>query len=94
MNQRNVSLFLLLIPLVALGQRKDVEGMRYLDENGRPVQCKQILIPNVGEFQVLKCDFHMHRFFDRLVWPTIRNQEVWEEGLDAFAIHDHIEYTL
>lgn len=95
MNQRNVSLFLLfLIPLVALGQRKDVEGMRYLDENRRPVQRKQILIPNVGEFQVLKCDFHMHTVFsDGLVWPTIRNQEVWEEGSDAFAITDHIEYT-
>ena len=95
MNQRNVCLsLLLLVPLLALGQRKEVEGMRYLDENRRPVQREQIIIPNVGEYQVLKCDFHMHTVFsDGQVWPTIRNQEVWEEGLDAYAITDHIEYT-
>ncbi len=95
MNQRNVCLsLLLLVPLLALGQRKEVEGMRYLDENRRPVQREQIIIPNVGAYQVLKCDFHMHTVFsDGQVWPTIRNQEVWEEGLDAYAITDHIEYT-
>ena len=39
MNQRNVCLSLLvLVPLLALGQRKEVEGMRYLDENWRPAQ--------------------------------------------------------
>lgn len=95
MNQRNVCLSLLvLVPLLALGQRKEVEGMRYLDENRRPAQREQIIIPNVGAYQVLKCDFHMHTVFsDGQVWPTIRNQEVWEEGLDAYAITDHIEYT-
>ena len=78
MNQRNVCLSLLvLVPLLALGQRKDVEGMRYLDENRRPAQREQIIIPNVGAYQVLKCDFHMHTVFsDGQVWPTIRNQEV------------------
>ncbi len=95
MNQRNVCLSLLvLVPLLALGQRKDVEGMRYLDENRRPAQREQIIIPNVGAYQVLKCDFHMHTVFsDGNVWPTVRNQEVWQEGLDAYAITDHIEYT-
>jgi hypothetical protein len=35
----------------------------------------------------------MHTVFsDGLVWPTIRVQEAWEEGLDAIAISDHIEY--
>ncbi len=95
MNQRNVCLSLLvLVPLLALGQRKEVEGMRYLDENRRPAQREQIIIPNVGAYQVLKCDFHMHTVFsDGNVWPTVRNQEVWQEGLDAYAITDHIEYT-
>ena len=95
MNQRNVCLFLLLlIPVLALGQRQEVEGMRYLDENRRPVYREHIIIPDVGAYQVLKCDFHMHTVFsDGHVWPNVRNQEVWQEGLDAYAITDHVEYT-
>jgi len=27
-----------------------------------------------------------------LVWPTVRVDEAWREGLDAIAISDHIEY--
>ncbi|MFA7583483.1 MAG: Sb-PDE family phosphodiesterase [Proteiniphilum sp.] len=95
MNQRNMCLFLLLlIPVLALGQRQEVEGMRYLDENRRPVYREHIIIPDVGAYQVLKCDFHMHTVFsDGHVWPNVRNQEVWQEGLDAYAITDHVEYT-
>jgi len=95
MNQRNVCLsLLLLIPVLALGQRQEVEGMRYLDENRRPVYREHIIIPDVGAYQVLKCDFHMHTVFsDGHVWPNVRNQEVWQEGLDAYAITDHVEYT-
>jgi len=85
---------LLLIPVLALGQRQEVEGMRYLDENRRPVYREHIIIPDVGAYQVLKCDFHMHTVFsDGHVWPNVRNQEVWQEGLDAYAITDHVEYT-
>lgn len=52
-----------------------------------------IQIPNIPGYQTLKCDFHMHTVFsDGTVWPTVRVQEAWEEGLDAISITDHIEY--
>ncbi len=54
---------------------------------------KVINIPEIPGYQTLKCDFHMHTVFsDGTVWPTVRVQEAWEEGLDAIAITDHIEY--
>lgn len=52
-----------------------------------------IYIPNIPGFQTLKCDFHMHTVFsDGTVWPTVRVEEAWQEGLDAIAITDHVEY--
>lgn len=52
-----------------------------------------INIPDFGGYQTLKCDFHMHTVFsDGMVWPTVRVEEAWEEGLDAISISDHIEY--
>lgn len=84
---------LILIPILTYGQVRESGGMLYLDENRRPIYRENVIIPNVGNYQVLKCDFHMHTVFsDGLVWPSIRNQEVWEEGLDSYAITDHIEY--
>ena len=54
----------------------------------------EIKIPDVPGYVTLKCDFHMHTVFsDGSVWPTVRSEEAWREGLDAFAITDHIEYT-
>lgn len=95
MRQRNLLLIgLMLIPVFAIGQRKEVEGMKYLDEHRRPAYRDNIVIPDVGKYQVLKCDFHMHTVFsDGHVWPSVRNQEAWQEGLDAFAFTDHVEYT-
>jgi len=56
------------------------------------VRCK-INIPDVLDYRTLKCDFHMHTVFsDGLVWPTVRIDEAWREGLDAISITDHIEY--
>jgi len=52
-----------------------------------------ISFPDIKGYQTLKCDFHMHTVFsDGTVWPTVRVQEAWEEGLDAISITDHIEY--
>lgn len=54
---------------------------------------KIIRIPDVGEYHTLKCDLHTHTMFsDGNVWPTIRVDEAWSNGLDAVAITDHIEY--
>jgi len=50
-------------------------------------------LPDVPGFVTLKCDFHIHTVFsDGNVWPTVRSEEAWREGLDAIAITDHIEY--
>lgn len=78
MNLKRVFLFFLLISVLQLsyGQSRRV-----------------INIPEIPGYQTLKCDFHMHTVFsDGTVWPTVRVQEAWEEGLDAIAITDHIEY--
>ena len=53
----------------------------------------EVKIPNIPGYITMKCDFHMHTVFsDGKVWPTIRPEEAWRQGLDAFAITDHIEY--
>jgi len=54
---------------------------------------KTIKIPDILGYQTLKCDFHIHTVFsDGEVWPHVRAEEIWLEGLDAFSITDHIEY--
>jgi len=61
-------------------------------ETVRCMERREIRIPDAGGFKVLKCDFHMHTVFsDGIVWPTVRVDEAWREGLDAIAITDHIE---
>ena len=57
-------------------------------------QSRQIIhLPDFEGYKTLKCDFHMHTVFsDGTVWPTVRVEEAWNEGLDAIAITDHIEY--
>lgn len=52
-----------------------------------------INLPDLPGYVTLKCDFHIHTVFsDGLVWPTVRSDEAWREGLDAIAITDHIEH--
>jgi predicted metal-dependent phosphoesterase TrpH len=53
----------------------------------------EINIPDVLGYLTLKCDLHIHTVFsDGSVWPHIRSEEAWREGLDVIAITDHIEY--
>ena len=53
----------------------------------------ELTFPDVPDYVTLKCDFHMHTVFsDGAVWPTVRVEEAWRDGLDAIAIADHIEY--
>ena len=60
-----------------------------LQKNSRP----NIIVPNIGDFTTLKGDFHMHTVFsDGNLWPTVRVQEAWVDGLDVIAITDHVEY--
>lgn len=52
-----------------------------------------LTFPDIPGYITLKCDFHIHTVFsDGKVWPTVRAEEAWREGLDAIAITDHIEY--
>ncbi|MCL2622079.1 MAG: hypothetical protein FWD31_00320 [Planctomycetaceae bacterium] len=54
---------------------------------------RQITIPDVGEYKVLKGDFHMHTLFsDGRVMPKERVDEAVDNGLDVISITDHIEY--
>ena len=54
---------------------------------------REIVIPDVEGFQVLKGDYHIHTLFsDGDVMPADRVAEAYQNGLDAIAITDHIEY--
>ncbi len=54
---------------------------------------RDINFPDILGYETLKCDFHMHTVFsDGSVWPPVRVDEAWREGLDAISITDHIEY--
>ena len=54
---------------------------------------QEVRLPDIGGYKTLKCDFHMHTVFsDGAVWPTVRVDEAWREGLDVISITDHIEY--
>lgn len=62
-------------------------------EMSRVYQRELIRIPDLEGYVTMKCDFHTHTVFsDGKVWPTVRVDEAWGEGLDAVAITDHIEY--
>ena len=53
----------------------------------------EIEIPDLKGYQTLKCDFHIHTVFsDGTVWPTVRVDEAYQEGLDAISLTEHIEY--
>jgi predicted metal-dependent phosphoesterase TrpH len=57
------------------------------------IPAREITIPDVGEFKVLKGDFHIHTLFsDGRVMPGDRVTEAVHNGLDVIAITDHIEY--
>ncbi len=61
--------------------------------SGQTQSRREIHFPDILGYKTLKCDFHMHTVFsDGSVWPTVRIDEAWREGLDAIAITDHIEY--
>lgn len=68
----------------------DVYEVMGMDKSGVR---NEIRIPDFDGYNTLKCDFHIHTIFsDGLVWPNIRVVEAWQEGLDAIAITDHVEY--
>lgn len=70
------------------------DGIMRMTEFAYPNKRVNLTIPDVKGFQVLKCDFHMHTVFtDGHVWPNVRVQEAWKEGLDAISYTEHMEYN-
>jgi len=54
---------------------------------------QEISFPDIPGYKTLKCDLHMHTVFsDGNVWPPVRIEEAWREGLDCISITDHIDY--
>lgn len=84
-----LSVFLLLSTIARTQVNK---GVMLFEEQRNSPKRTIITIPDVNGHKVLKCDFHMHTVFsDGTVWPNIRLQEAWGEGLDAIALTDHME---
>ncbi|MGQ9853137.1 MAG: PHP domain-containing protein [Candidatus Oleimicrobiaceae bacterium] len=53
---------------------------------------RPLRFPDIPGFVTLVCDFHLHTVFsDGTVWPTVRVEEAWREGLDAIALTEHLE---
>jgi 3',5'-nucleoside bisphosphate phosphatase len=94
-NKMKLTLFLLLFFCSNLLVQAQIDnGVFRMNELRNPKKRQVIQIPEVKGFQILKCDFHTHTVFsDGHVWPGVRVQEAWQEGLDVLAITDHIEYT-
>lgn len=88
-----VSFFVFVIAL--LGTMNAVcqsSGTIVMNEMERIPARREIVLPDIPGYKTLKCDFHIHTVFsDAIVWPTVRVDEAWEDGLDAISITDHIE---
>ncbi len=53
----------------------------------------ELPFPDLPGFVTLRGDFHMHTVFsDGVVWPSVRVEEAWRDGLDVIALTDHLEY--
>lgn len=80
------------IPTILFGQLRN-DDVYKLPEMGKENIRENINIPGFDGYETLKCDFHIHTVFsDGKVWPDMRVNEAWQQGLDAIAITDHIEY--
>lgn len=52
-----------------------------------------IVFPDTSAHTTLVVDLHTHSVFsDGHVWPTVRVAEAQRDGLDAFAVTEHLEY--
>jgi predicted metal-dependent phosphoesterase TrpH len=61
--------------------------------NRRLPSRKEIVLPQVGKYNVYKSDLHTHTLFsDGNVLPDYRIKEAWLDGLDVIALTEHLEY--
>ncbi|NQD69817.1 histidinol-phosphatase [Sphingobacterium shayense] len=83
----------MLLSIASLQAQTD-DGIMRMGEFAYPVKRQHVNIPDVNGFRVLKCDFHMHTVFtDGHVWPNVRVQEAWREGVDVISYTEHMEYN-
>ena len=55
-----------------------------------PTQRREMILPKVKGFTVLKGDFHCHTMYsDGVTSAEVRVDEAWFDGLDVLAITDH-----
>lgn len=88
---KQITIFVILITIGFSANSQSVNRVKK-PEMLRKFHRSEIRIPDIEGYKTLKCDFHMHTIFsDGDVWPTVRVQEAFLEGLDAIAITDHIE---
>ena len=53
----------------------------------------EIVLPEVNGYKIIKTDLHVHTVYsDGSAGPAYRVTEGWQDGLDAIAITDHLEY--
>lgn len=70
-----------------------ISGVAWLHALGAGRVRTEVAFPDLPDYMTLRCDFHLHTVFsDGNVWPTVRVEEAWRDGLDAIAVTDHIEY--
>lgn len=92
MKQKALFFLLTALSWCLIGTGQDLNNIHF-SEMQKISARNEIVIPDILGFITLKCDFHMHTVFsDGIVWPVYRVDEAWEDGLDAIAITDHIEY--
>ena len=78
------------LPAVQPSDGSFAVSYRHIQPVKRP---RKIIIPDVGEYKVLKGDFHIHTYFsDGTIMPKDRVAEAVDNGLDVISITDHIEY--
>lgn len=54
---------------------------------------RKIEFPDIDGFKTLICDLHQHTVFsDGAVWPSIRVQEAFKDGIDVISLTEHLEY--
>lgn len=101
-NKRYIMKQLLLTAILALSSLAMTAQTYYKDAENteiyRPAEAiescrKEIILPDVNGYKVLKADLHTHSIFsDGHVSPKFRTDEAWQDGLDIMAVTEHLEY--
>jgi hypothetical protein len=91
--KKNLLFFLLCCgTLTANAQLRNADVYKLPEKNVSNIR-NIVRIPDFDGYHTVKCDLHTHTVFsDGNVWPNIRVIEAWQQGLDAVAITDHLEY--